>query len=99
MFAFAKEKGVASPEEFALTLGDRFLGGVRRRPAPGSRSRSTPGTASASAAPGHDHSFVRRGGETRTTVVTLDDSGDDRRAWVVSGLKDLVVLKSTGSEF
>ncbi|HEX5522966.1 MAG TPA: urate oxidase, partial [Pedococcus sp.] len=48
---------------------------------------------------GHDHAFVRRGGDTRTTVVTLDDSGEQRRTWVVSGLKDLVVLKSTGSEF
>ena len=35
----------------------------------------------------------------RTTVVTRDRSGDEPRAWVVSGLKDLVVLKSTGSEF
>ena len=48
---------------------------------------------------GHDHAFVRRGGDTRTTVVTLDDSGVQRQAWVVSGLRDLVVLKSTGSEF
>ena len=44
---------------------------------------------------GHDHAFSRPGGETRTTVVTLD--GDD--TWVVSGLRELVVLKSTGSEF
>ena len=29
-FAFAKEKGVASPEEYALALGERF-GGRRRR--------------------------------------------------------------------
>jgi urate oxidase len=32
-------------------------------------------------------------------VVTVDGKGDDQRTWVVSGLKDLVVLKSTGSEF
>ncbi len=48
---------------------------------------------------GHDHAFVRRGGEVRTTVVTVDGRGDDRRVRVVSGLQDLVVLKSTGSEF
>jgi urate oxidase len=35
----------------------------------------------------------------RTTVVTRDRSGAEPRAWVVSGVKDLVVLKSTGSEF
>ena len=44
---------------------------------------------------GHDHAFVRSGRETRTTVLTLD--GEE--AVIVSGLKDLVVLKSTGSEF
>jgi urate oxidase len=43
----------------------------------------------------HDHAFVRRGQEVRTTVVTVEGA----REWVVSGLKDLVVLKSTGSEF
>jgi urate oxidase len=42
---------------------------------------------------------VRRGTDTRTTVVTVDGRGDDRRVWVVSGLSDLTVLKSTGSEF
>jgi urate oxidase len=31
--------------------------------------------------------------------VTVQQSGDGQREWVVSGLKDLVVLKSTGSEF
>jgi urate oxidase len=43
----------------------------------------------------HDHAFVKPGGERRTTVVTLEDD----QFWVVSGLADLVVLKSTGSEF
>ena len=47
----------------------------------------------------HDHSWVRRGPEVRTTVVTVDGTGDDQQAWVVSGLKDLTLLKSTGSEF
>jgi urate oxidase len=43
----------------------------------------------------HGHAFSRAGGGTRTTVVTIDGPS----AWVVSGLTDLVVLKSTGSEF
>ena len=41
------------------------------------------------------HAFARRGGEVRTCVVTV---GRDT-VEVVSGLKDLVLLKSTGSEF
>ncbi len=32
-------------------------------------------------------------------MVTVEGRGDDRKAWVVSGLKDLVVAKTTGSEF
>ncbi len=44
---------------------------------------------------GHDHAFVRRDGGVRTTVV---DMTADATA-VESGLRDLVVLKSTGSEF
>jgi urate oxidase len=43
----------------------------------------------------HGHAFSRAGGGTRTTDVTIDGAS----AWVVSGLTDLVVLKSTGSEF
>ena len=43
----------------------------------------------------HDHAFSRDGGEVRTAVVTVD--GDE--AHVVAGLTDLVVLKTTGSEF
>jgi urate oxidase len=98
-FAYAKEKGITSPEDYALALADRFLGAADA--ATGARIEveeyawdriSVDGR-------GHDHAFVRRGGDTRTTVVTIDDSGDQRRAWVVSGIKDLVILKSTGSEF
>ena len=44
---------------------------------------------------GHDHAFVRRGGEVRTTTVEVTATGSA----VESGLTDLVVLKSTGSEF
>jgi urate oxidase len=94
-FAYAKEHGVASPEDYALALGTRLL-------------EATPAATAATVAveeyawdripvdgAGHDHAFVRRGGEVRTTEVEV--STDGRR--VTSGLRDLVVLKSTGSEF
>jgi urate oxidase len=42
---------------------------------------------------------VRRGGATRTAAVTVRGRGAEQQVWVVSGLQDLVVLKSTGSEF
>ncbi len=79
-FAYAKEHGVTSPEDYAIALGDAGCSRPpRRRPAPGSRSRSTPGTGSRSTASGHDHAFVRRGGEVRTTVVDVTADGDRRR--------------------
>jgi len=43
----------------------------------------------------HPHSFVRAGAEKRLATITC--VGDDE--WVVAGLSDLVLLKSTGSEF
>jgi len=93
-FAWAKEHGVTSPEDYALALGRRLLVacpaadqarvGVEeyawdRIPVDGA---------------GHDHAFVRRGGEVRTTVAPVGETTTVR-----SGLTDLVVLKSTRSEF
>jgi urate oxidase len=43
----------------------------------------------------HEHAFRRDGGEVRTAVVTADDG----ELHVLAGLRDLVVLKTTGSEF
>ena len=43
----------------------------------------------------HPHAFSRRGAYVRTVTVTYD--GD--ALWVVSGVRDLVVLKTTDSEF
>ena len=43
----------------------------------------------------HDHAFVRAGAEKRLATVTCTDDA----TWVVAGVSDLVVLKSTGSEF
>jgi len=94
-FAFAKRHGVASPEDFAIALGQRLL-------------EATPAATGAEIAvdehawdripvdgAGHDHAFVRRGGEVRTSAVDVTAE----RVVVTSGLRDLVVLKSTGSEF
>ncbi|MEP6815699.1 MAG: factor-independent urate hydroxylase [Marmoricola sp.] len=98
-FAYAKEHGVTSPEDYAIALGTHFLESAP--PATGAQVRvedyawdriEVDGA-------GHDHSFVRRGTDTRTTVVTVEGRGKDQKVWVVSGFCDLVVLKSTGSEF
>src|SRR3954463_4830287 len=78
-YAYAKEKGIDAIESYALSLGRHFVDDVG--PVEGARIEvdeyvwdriEVDGE-------GHPHSFVRRGGETRTTVVTVDGKGDNQR--------------------
>ena len=94
-FAYAKEHGVDSIEDYGLALGRRLLTATPRATGCRVRVEEYAWDRIAVGGAGHDHSFVRRGGEVRTTEIDLD--GED--ATVISGLTDLVVLKSTGSEF
>lgn len=96
VYAFAKEYGVGQIEDFALVLGHHFVDEVE--PVHGARIEVDEYAWERIQVDGreHDHSFVRRGQEVRTTTVTVEPEG---RAWVVSGLKELTLLKSTGSEF
>lgn len=98
-FAFAKEKGVGAIEDYALTLGGHFIDSAPA--AEGARIEVEEYTWERIPVDGegHAHSFVRAGSGVRTTVVNVEGRGDERKAYVVSGIKDLVVLKSTGSEF
>ncbi|MFI6388145.1 factor-independent urate hydroxylase [Nonomuraea sp. NPDC050540] len=94
-FAFARKHGVDQIEDFALLLARHY---VDSQPTIGHARveieeyawRRIPVSGE------HRHSFVRDGQEVRTCVVHHDRDG---RTTVVSGLKDLVVLNSTGSEF
>jgi urate oxidase len=94
VFAFARD-GVGSPEAFALRLARHFAGahewisGARVAVDASGWDRIAVGGQP------HEHAFRRDGGEIRTAVVTVD--GAD--AHVLAGLRDLVVLKTTGSEF
>ena len=94
-YAYAKEKGLREIEQYALTLGRHFVDDVA--PVNGARIEVEEYSWDRVEVDGreHDHTWVRRGSEVRTTVVTVQDE----QAWVVSGLRDLVLLKSTGSEF
>jgi urate oxidase len=99
VYAFAKQHGIGALEDYALALARHFVDDVE--PVEGARVEADEYAWDRIDIAGepHDHAFVRRGGEVRTTVVTVHGKGSGQRAWVVSGLKDLVVLKSTGSEF
>ena len=88
-FAYAKEHGVTSPEDYALALGRRLLVAC---PA---ADEALVGVQEYAWDRLHgDHAFVRRGTETRTVEVVVGETTTVR-----SGLTDLTVLKSTGSEF
>jgi urate oxidase len=94
VFAFARD-GVGQPEEFGLRLARHFAGtypwitGARVAVESYGWDRIPVGGTP------HDHAFRRNGSEVRTAVVTVD--GDQEH--VLAGLSDLVVLKTTGSEF
>lgn len=91
VFAFAAEHGVAAIEDFGSLLARHF---VASQPAI-SQARVSIEEYAWERIADTGHSFARSGREVRTTTVTFDGE----RAWVVSGLKDLVLLNSAGSEF
>jgi urate oxidase len=89
VYAFAREHGVDQVEDFAALLARHFVD-----------TQQAVHRATVSVDEYHwerlaDHSFARTGRETRETTVTHDAQGTRVR----SGLRDLVLLSSTGSEF
>ena len=94
IYAFARD-GIGSPEAFLLRLGEHFTSSFDW--VAGGRWEAESyrwDRIQAHGAP-HDHSFVRNGQEVRTAVLVRD--GAERH--LLSGLKDLTVLKSTQSGF
>jgi urate oxidase len=91
VFAFAAEHGVGQIEDFALRLATHFVASQQ----PVARARVSVEEYAWEPAGGTGHSFARSGRETRTAEVTHDGS----TAWIVSGLSDLVLLNTKGSEF
>lgn len=94
-FAFAKKHGVDSPEDYATALAGRLLAAAPAAEGAVVRVEEYAWDRIEVDGHGHDHAFVRRGGEVRTATVGIERGAVD----VVAGLEDLVVLKSTGSEF
>ncbi|MER5596917.1 factor-independent urate hydroxylase [Streptomyces sp. NPDC002265] len=107
VYAFAKEHGIESAEQFGIHLARHFV--TSQEPISQARirieeyawdrietSETAPGTdAGPGGADRPRHSFVRQGRETRLAQITYDGS-----SWeVVSGLRDLTVMNSTNSEF
>ncbi|MEU3998655.1 factor-independent urate hydroxylase [Streptomyces fungicidicus] len=94
VYAFAKEHGIESAEQFGIHLARHFV--TSQEPIRRARIRIEEYAWERIGTPGEgEHSFVRKGQETRLAQITFD--GEE---WeVVSGLKDLTVMNSTDSEF
>ncbi|MDP9998544.1 MULTISPECIES: factor-independent urate hydroxylase [Pseudarthrobacter] len=94
IYAFARD-GVGSPEAFLLRLGEHFTSGFAWVTGGRWEAESYSWDRIQAHGEGHNHSFVRNGQEVRTAVLVRD--GAD--AHLISGLRDLTVLKSTESGF
>jgi urate oxidase len=94
VFAFARD-GVGSPEAFGLRLARHLAASYDWITGARVAVESYGWERIAVGGQPHDSAFRRPGGEVRTAVVTAD--GDD--VHLLAGLADLVVLKTTGSEF
>ena len=94
VFAFAHEP-IGEIEDFGIRLARHFVSQF----APVYRARvhidEHAWSRIAVGGKSHDHAFVRAGSEKRLATVTCTDDG----TWVVGGVGDMVVMKSTGSEF
>jgi urate oxidase len=95
VFAFAKESPPVEPEDFALRLGRHFARNFESV----SRARVTieeqPWSRITVGGAAHPHAFERAGSEKRLAAVTCTKDAE----WAVAGIADMVVLKSSGSEF
>ncbi len=89
VYAFAREHGVGAPEAFGLLLARHF---VTTQPQVSAAKVTLESFGWQRLGP---HSFRRSGDFVRTAVVTVAEQGTQ----VVSGLKDLVLLNTTDSEF
>jgi urate oxidase len=88
VFAFARD-GIAEIEDFGLRLARHFVGEFQAVERARVAIEEHPWDRI------DETAFVRSGAEKRLATVTCSRKGE----WVVSGLTDLVVLKSAGSEF
>ena len=95
--AFPKEHGDAArqPESFGLALARHFVEDVPAVRRARIKLEMYPWIRLSSGRSPHPHAFRRDGGYVRTATVTYADG----RAWIVSGVRDLVLLKTTDSEF
>src|SRR4051794_3847988 len=87
IYAFAREYPIDRPEDFAQRLARHFLGG------PIAQARVEVSEVLWTRL--NDHAFAQSARERRIAAVVCSENA----TWVSSGIADLVVLKTTDSEF
>ena len=99
VYAYAKQREWDSIEQYGLALARHFVDDIE--PVDSARVEIEQFAWERVLVDGseHDHTWVRRGPEVRTAAVTVEGTGDKQQVWIVGGIKDLTILKSTGSEF
>ncbi|MEY9846825.1 urate oxidase [Streptacidiphilus sp. BW17] len=103
VFAYAKKFGIQSPENFGILLARHFVDDtpsihrarIRVEEYVWDRIAIPDNNARFIGSQEVGHSFVRRNTEVRTSEIIYDGTGFQ----IISGLKDLVVMNSTNSEF
>ena len=103
VFAYAKKFGIQSPENFGILLARHFVDDtepihqarIRIEEYVWDRIEIPDNKARFIGSEEIGHSFVRRNTEVRTSEIVYDGTN----VQVISGLKDLVVMNSTNSEF
>lgn len=94
-YAFAKDPGLSPIEEYGLALARHFVDDIAPVHAARIDIEDYAWQRARVGAGEHDFTWVRQGPQVRTAAVTVGHAG----SWVVGGVRDLVLLKSTGSEF
>ncbi|MBF6332892.1 factor-independent urate hydroxylase [Nocardia transvalensis] len=99
IYAYAKTHGDGSIEDYGSALARHFVDDIA--PVRSARIEIEEYSWERVQAQGrpHDHTWTRTGPEVRIAAITVQGRGPERREWVIGGVKDLVILKSTGSEF
>ncbi|RFA21986.1 factor-independent urate hydroxylase [Subtercola boreus] len=98
-YSFAKEKGLVSIEDYGMTLGAHLVDTVEHIDSARVEIEEFAWQRVLVDGTEHDHTWTRQGQETRTAAIVVTGRGDERQTTVIAGFKDLIILKSTGSEF
>jgi urate oxidase len=95
VFALAKESPIGEIEDFALSLAHQFVRDHASVQCARVSIAEQPWARIVAGGLPHPHAFERAGSEQRLTTVTCTRDSE----WVVSGVTELTLLKTTGSEF